>query len=64
MERVTAWVVLGLGTLVLLGGAVGVVRGLRDGDGVVAVLARLLVVLVVVLAMRRAARKVRAAGRS
>lgn len=64
MERVTAWVVLGLGTLVLLGGAVGVVRGLRDGDGVGAVLARLLVVLVVVLAMRRAARKVRAAGRS
>lgn len=61
MDRLAAWMVLVLGTLVLIGGVVGAVNGLRDDD-LNAPLPRLLVMLVVVLAMRRAAPKVRAAN--
>lgn len=60
MERLAAWVVLVLGALVLVGEAVRVVNGLRD-DELEAPLLRLLVVVLVVLGMRRAVRKLRVA---
>lgn len=59
MNRLAAWVVLVLGTLVLIGGVVGAVNGARVHD-LDAPLPRLLVMLLVVVAMRRAAPKVRA----
>jgi hypothetical protein len=59
MSRLAAWVVLALGTLVLIGGVVGAVNGIRDHD-LDAPLPRLLVMLLVVVAMRRAAPKARA----
>ncbi len=58
MDRLAAWVVLVLGTLVLIGGVVGVVNGVRDHD-LDAPLPRLLVMVLVVLAMRKAAPRVR-----
>lgn len=58
MDRLAAWVVLILGTLVLIGGVVGVFNGVRDHD-LDAPLPRLLVMLLVVIAMRRAATKLR-----
>ncbi len=58
-SRLAAWVVLALGTLVLIGGVVGAVNGIRDHD-LDAPLPRLLVMLLVVVAMRRAAPKARA----
>lgn len=54
VERLAARVVLVLGAMVLLGGVVGVANGIRDNE-VVAPLLRLLLMLLVVLAMRRAA---------
>ena len=62
MQRLAAWVVLVLGTLVLAGGVVGIVDGVREHD-LQALLPRLLLLLLVVLAMRRAAPKARAASR-
>ena len=56
MDRSAAWVVLALGTLVLIGGAVGIVNGIRDDDPT-ALLPRLFVMLLVVLAIRGARRK-------
>ena len=56
MDRSAAWVVLALGTLVLIGGAAGIVDGIRDDDPT-ALLPRLLVMVLVVLAMRGARRK-------
>ena len=56
MDRAAAWVVLALGTLVLIGGAAGIVDGIRDDDPT-ALLPRLLVMVLVVLAMRGARRK-------
>ena len=53
MNRAAAWVVMVLGTLVLVGGVLGIVNGIRDDDPT-APLPRLLVMLLVVLAMRRA----------
>ena len=53
MNRAAAWVVLVLGTLVLVGGVLGMVNGIRDDDPT-APLPRLLVMLLAVLAMRRA----------
>lgn len=53
MNRAAAWVVMVLGTLVLVGGVLGIVNGIRDDDPT-APLARLLVMLLVVLALRRA----------
>ena len=49
-----------LGTLVLVGGVVGIVNGMREVDPLSA-LPRLLVMLLVVLAMRRARSKLSAA---
>lgn len=60
MERLAASVVLGLGTLLLIGGVVGFVNGVRGHD-VVDPLPRLLFMLLVVLAMRRAAPMLRRA---
>ena len=60
MERLAAWTVLVLGALVLIGGVVGLVDGVR-GDGMGAPLPRLLLILLVVLAMRRAIPKARSA---
>jgi hypothetical protein len=56
MDRAAAWVIMVLGTLVLVGGVVGIVNGVRDDDPM-ALLPRLLVMLLVVLAMRRAKSK-------
>ena len=53
MNRAAAWVVIVLGTLVLVGGVLGIVNGIRDDDPT-APLPRLLVMLLVVLAMCRA----------
>jgi hypothetical protein len=58
IDRLAAWVLLVLGTLVLLGGSVGVVNGVRDHD-LDAPLPRLLVILLVVVAMHRAASRAR-----
>lgn len=60
MDRSAAWVVLALGTLVLVGDVVDIVNGFRDDDPP-ALLPRLLIALLVVLAMRGAWRKLRAA---
>lgn len=60
MDRSAAWVVLALGTLVLVGGVVGIVNGIRDDDPT-ALLPRLLIMLLVVLALRGARQKLRVA---
>jgi hypothetical protein len=60
MDRSAASVVLALGTLVLIGEVVGIVNDIRDDDPT-ALLPRLLIMLLVVLAMRGARRKLRAA---
>ena len=52
--------VMVLGTLVLVGGVLGIVNGIREDDPT-APLPRLLVMLLVVLAMRRARSKLSAA---
>jgi len=58
MDRLAACVVLTLGAVVLLGGVLGVINGVRDND-LDSPLARLLVMVLVVVAMRRAATKLR-----
>ena len=59
MDRLAAWMVVVLGTLVLIGGVVGAVNGLREDD-LDAPFPRMLVMLLVVFAVRRAAPKLRA----
>jgi hypothetical protein len=58
MDGLAAWVVLILGALLLVGGMVGAFNGVRDHD-LDAPLRHLLVMLLVVIAMRRAATKLR-----
>jgi hypothetical protein len=60
MDRAAARMVMVLGTLVLVGGVVSFVNGIREDDPT-APLPRLLVMLLVVLAMRRARSKLSAA---
>lgn len=60
MDRVAASVVMVLGTVVLVGSVVGFVNGIRDDDPTAPV-PRLLVMVLVVLAMRGARRRLRAA---
>lgn len=60
MDRAAAWVVMVLGTLVLIGGVVGIVNGIRDDDPT-PLLLQVLVMLLVVLAMRHARAKLSAA---
>ena len=62
MDRSAAWVVLALGTLVLIGGVVGIVNGIRDDD-LRALVPRLLIIVLVVLAIRSARRKLWVAHR-
>ena len=51
-----------MGTLVLIGGVVGIVNGIRDDD-LRALVPRLLIIVLVVLAMRSARRKLWVAHR-
>ena len=58
MQRITAWVVLSLGLVVLVLGCVGLSEAVRDERGVPLV-SRLLVLAVVAVAMVRAALELR-----
>ncbi len=60
MERLTAFVVLSLGVVVLVGGFVGLVDAVRERAGM-PLLARFVVLGIVAVAMFRAAAKLREA---
>lgn len=58
MQKVTAWTVLLLGTLLVIGGVPGLAEGVREGE-LAANLFRAVVLLVVVIGMVRARRQLR-----
>jgi Flp pilus assembly pilin Flp len=53
----TAWIVLGLGSLVLVGGLAGLINAVRDREPGMSLVGRLLVLTIVAVAMVRAAAK-------
>lgn len=59
MTRVTAWTVLVLGGLFLVGGIFGAVVAVREGEDSTSPLLHALLLIVVVVGMLRAARKLR-----
>jgi uncharacterized membrane protein len=58
MKAMTAWTVLLLGALLVVGGVAGVFGGLRDGE-MTATIFRLAILLIVAIGMARAARQLR-----
>ena len=58
MERIAAWVVVALGTVLIVGGIVGAVDAAREGDGS-ALVPRLLILALVAFGVARAVVRLR-----